>query len=97
MTQFNVTQSYCPIDHYPDLQSAWERWMKDDPEMEPFPGYTKALEDHLENSNYHDWMNLPSNLEMVVECTPLPADEKLKLFKRLCNAIYNLDILDYVY
>lgn len=89
-------QEECIIDNYPDLKSAWER-ASNDSDSCPFPGYKEALETHLEDCNYHDWINLPVTLEMIVECTPLTQEEKSKLYKRLCNAIYNLDILKCIY
>lgn len=89
-------QEECPIDKYPDL-AGWCHWTEGSSDPEPFPGYKEALEAHLENCNYHDWVNLPATLEMIVDCTPLTQEEKAKLYKRLCNAIYNLDILEGVY
>jgi len=96
---YDQSNDPCPADKLPDLAKGWERWAKDDPELqeEGFPGYVKTLEDHLEASNYHDWMGLPNAMRMIVSHTPLPVEEKEKLLKRLCNAVYNNDILYRVY
>lgn len=95
---FPIDQSNdpCPIDNLPDLVNGWINWNEDDPDTlrAGFPGYVKTLEDHLESCNYHDWMSLPNTLRMIVSHTPLSLREKERLLKRLCNAVYNLDILD---
>lgn len=83
------------VDHLADLTSLWERWRLDNEELDgkDFPGYVYILEQYLEAYNYHDMMGLPNAFFEIVSHTPLPAEDKQILLQRLCNAVYNMDIL----
>lgn len=92
MTSSNLQpydESYdpCYIDSLPDIEGWW------DAEFDPYPGCAEATSQFLEDMNYHSFVYLPYAFEEIVTHTPLPAEDKLKLFKRLCNAVYNFDRL----